>query len=93
MQYECGSCQATGLYRGFAEPLGVAVVCLACDGSGFVDATNRTKTTSSKSFSGLRHRQDVNTVCRSRGSFVAFGVGPTGGGISYQEFLDGIRPN
>lgn len=33
-KYECQSCSGTGLYRGFAEPKGTAVVCCSCKGTG-----------------------------------------------------------
>jgi hypothetical protein len=31
---ECPDCHGTGLYVGFAEPRGVAIVCKDCDGTG-----------------------------------------------------------
>lgn len=31
----CGPCAGTGLYHGFAEPRGVAVVCSYCVGRGW----------------------------------------------------------
>jgi len=33
---ECGACKATGLYQGFAESGGAAVVCSRCKGTGKV---------------------------------------------------------
>ena len=82
---ECSSCNGTGLYRGFAEPPGVAVICLHCDGEGCKEI-NYTP------FSGRKSRNDVKTVQRSSGSFIGTGVGPSGKSISYQEFLQGKRP-
>jgi hypothetical protein len=34
IEVECSACGATGLYCGFAEPKGVAVVCRQCGGTG-----------------------------------------------------------
>ncbi|HME04481.1 MAG TPA: hypothetical protein VKG38_15785 [Solirubrobacteraceae bacterium] len=85
IEVECESCDGTGLYRGMAEPPGVAVVCLNCDGTGCVKLTF-------KSFHGLKKRRDVKTVQRSRGSFIGTGVGPAGRSITYGQFLEGRRP-
>ena len=35
----CKACGGTGLYKGFAEKEGCAVVCNQCNGSGFVEKT------------------------------------------------------
>lgn len=85
VEAECGSCDGTGIYRGFAEPKGVGVVCLNCDGTG-------RKVIKYKPFGGRRTRDDVKTVRRSAGSFIATGVGPTGGSVTYEEFLSGKMP-
>lgn len=85
VETECSSCQGTGIYRGFAEPQGVGVVCLNCDGTGC-------RTMEYTPFTGLKRRDDVRTVQRSRGSLIFAGVGPTGGSISYEEFLRGKKP-
>jgi len=81
----CPSCDGTGIYRGFAEPPGVGVVCLTCNGKG-------SKEIRYEPFAGLRRREDVREVRRSAGSFLATGVGPTGGSVSYEAFLRGERP-
>ncbi len=57
---ECDSCNATGIYRGFAEPKGVGVVCLSCGGSGCTEITYTP-------FVRRHPRQDVETVQLSRG--------------------------
>lgn len=36
---DCGACGATGLYKGFAEPPGTAVICNNCRGKGYREAT------------------------------------------------------
>lgn len=85
IECECDSCGGTGVYSGMCEPKGVAVVCLGCAGTGksFV---------SYKSFTGLKKCLGIKTVRRSRGSFIATGVGPTGQEITYQEFINGKMP-
>ena len=85
VQAECSSCGGTGIYCGFAEAKGTGVVCLNCDGTGCC-------TIEYTPFSGIKKRSNVNTVYRSRGTFIATGVGSTGNGITYAEFLSGKRP-
>ncbi len=86
MEVACGDCGSTGIYRGFAEPKGVGVVCLSCNGSGKAKLTY-------KPFKGRKQRDDVQTVRLSAGSFIGTGVGPCGSSISYQEFLKGSLPS
>lgn len=86
---ECSPCRATGLYRGFAEPAGVAVVCLACGGSGARDVEPGRETY--RPFAGRRDRDDVRYVRRSRGAFV-LSCGPVGQAISYADFRAGKLP-
>lgn len=75
----------SGLYRGFAEPEGVAVVCLNCKGSGCVEF-------SFTPFTRRKGKRGIQTVCQSAGSFVATGIGPTGRFVTYQEFQQGKMP-
>lgn len=82
---ECSACRGTGIYRGMAEPPGIGVVCLKCNGEGFVKLEY-------KPFTGRRMKTDVHTICRSRGSFIATGVGPGRSSVTYEEFLKGKRP-
>ena len=82
---ECSSCSGTGLYRGMAEKVGTAVVCLNCDGTGCREILY-------EPFVSRKSRDDVTMVYRSRGSFIATGVGPGGVGISYREFQSGKLP-
>lgn len=86
VECECDSCSGTGIYRGFAEPKGVGVVCLKCEGSA---KTTLTYTP----FKARKERQDVETVRNSAGSFIGTGVGPTGGSVTYKEFLSGKMPS
>ena len=85
LEVQCGTCRGTGVYHGFAEPKGVGVVCGECDGTG-------AKTLKYEPFTGLKQRNDVETVRRSAGSLLPTGVGPTGGSVTYEEFLQGKRP-
>lgn len=85
IRIECKDCGATGLYGGFAEPRGTAVVCLTCSGSGCQEI-------SFKPFIKRKEKSGIRTVRRSIGSFIGTGVGPTGGSITYQEFQQGKMP-
>jgi hypothetical protein len=85
IKIECRSCRATGLYSGFAEPKGTAVVCLACRGSG-AETLDYTPFTKRKAKSGIK------TVSLSRGSLIVTGVGAVGGSITYAEFQKGKVP-
>ena len=40
IKIECDSCSATGLYCGFAEPKGTAVICYRCGGAGYKEVSN-----------------------------------------------------
>lgn len=85
VQAECEDCEGTGIYRGFAEPKGVGVICLGCNGTGMQPVEYRP-------FTCRKTRKDVTTVRRSAGTFILTGVGHTGGSISYEEFLNGKMP-
>ncbi len=85
IQAECTACGATGLYVGFAEPKGTAVVCISCDGTGCMEI-------SFKPFICRKGKRGIAIVKRSAGTFIPTGVGPTGEPVTYQEFLHGKRP-
>lgn len=82
---ECNSCDGTGLYCGCAEPGGTAVVCSVCDGSGCVRF-------SYIPFTKRHGKRGIETVRRSRGTFIGTGVGPCGGSITYRDFQQGKMP-
>ena len=81
---ECGSCRGTGLYRGMAEPKGVAVVCLRCNGTGCAEVEYTP-------FTERKRRDDVQTVKLSRGTFI-LSCGPVGDSVTYSEFMAGKMP-
>lgn len=85
IEIECQACNGTGLYVGFAEPLGTAVICYGCDGTGKVTFTYRP-------FIKRKGKRGVETVARSAGTLIATGVGPVGKTITYAEFKQGLMP-
>ncbi len=82
---ECSACGGTGLYSGFAEPKGTAVVCVQCGGDGCQEIHYTP-------FTRRKGRRGITTVSRSRGSFIVTGVGPVGDSITYKEFHQGKMP-
>lgn len=52
---ECDSCSGTGLYSGFAEPKGKAVVCHGCSGTGC-------NTISYLPFTGRKRKRGIREV-------------------------------
>lgn len=76
-KFECNSCGATGLYKGFAEPKGTAVVCSTCGGKGYI---SNGKTI----FSGVKKKDGISRVFYDNGMWFARSENaPT---ISIQEF-------
>jgi DnaJ-class molecular chaperone len=80
---QCSSCGGTGLYQGMCEPSGTAVICLTCSGSG----CERIRYTP---YEGRKIKRNVSSISRSRGSFIATGVGAVGKSMTYQEFKQTI---
>lgn len=76
IEVNCLACRGTGLYAGYAEPDGVAVICDDCKGTGAVMLDYSL-------FTGRKKRGDVTTV-RSR-----FNTANT---VTYQQFLAGKVP-
>lgn len=79
IKQECPSCGGTGLYSGFCEPKGTAVVCLSCEGRGWTNHVYR-------EFTGRKKKTGIKTISRSRGFFIATGVGAVGESMTYAEF-------
>lgn len=82
---QCRPCGGTGVYRGFAEPRGVGVLCCVCGGTGC-------KAIEYTPFTERQVRLDIHTVRRSMGRCLPMGVGPAGGSVSYVEFKAGRMP-
>jgi len=82
---ECDSCGGTGVYQGFCEAKGEAVVCLRCGGTGCA-------TIYYTPFEKRKNRRGINIVRLSRGGFLATGVGAVGESITYAEFKKGQMP-
>ncbi len=85
LKTECRACRGTGVFHGFAEPKGVGVVCLDCDGTGC-------KEISYIPFTSRKDRDDIDRVMLSRGRFIMGGCGPTGISVSYRDFQLGKMP-
>lgn len=77
---ECSACNATGIYQGFWEGPGEAVICALCSGTGCEVITFIP-------FSYRRRKRGVKTVRPSRGRLIATGVGGTGDAIPYKEWF------
>lgn len=78
----CEACKGTGLYRGMREGPGEAVICVRCHGSG-----KQTK----ELFDGRKIRGDVKVV-RLSGGVCMFAGSPGKQTVTYEEFLNGQRP-
>lgn len=80
IKQECPSCHGTGLYSGFCEGPGKAVVCHGCNGRGWNHYTYT-------EFTGRKHKRGIRIIQESRGSLI---IGPMGGGdnpeMTYKEF-------
>lgn len=79
---QCGHCAGTGLYVGYGERNGAAVVCSRCDGTG-----RREMTHEYVEFSGQRYRDDVRRVYRCN---PGIGIDATivPGGAPYEEWVE-----
>ncbi len=83
---ECTSCRATGLYCGFAERPGTAVICLTCKGGGAIDPY-KVAPERWKEFKGRKRRDGIHTVSESNGAWVMSCGARQGTSMSYEEFL------
>lgn len=94
---ECTACGGTGLYQGFAEKDGAAVVCYICKGTG--------KQHVSYTFTKFEKRQtrpNVKRVYKTSGGYAISSkdvVTSSGkkiefskGGVSYEDWLKGVEP-
>lgn len=87
IKVECRECGGTGLYRGFAEREGTAVVCLRCNGTGCRKIMFEVGEIIYTPYLGRKKRQDVHFVYESQGTLVFAGVGAKRGTeMTYSEF-------
>jgi hypothetical protein len=78
---ECPSCGATGLYKGFAEPEGHAVICHTCGGGGG-------SKTGTKPFTGRKRKPGIRRVLTDGGLwFTRTGNTPS---IPVEEFYEKV---
>lgn len=66
MRIECSACNGTGLYSGFAEPEGVAVICSRCSGKGYGHGTVQ--------FTGRKRLKGIHTVWLDSGLWLRRGT-------------------
>ena len=77
---ECRACGGTGLYQGFCESKGEAVVCVVCLGTG-------AEIVSYTPFTDRKNKRGIKLIRVSRGNFIGTGVGGINGTeMSYKEF-------
>lgn len=81
---ECTDCDCSGVYQGFMEGKGEAVICMGCDGTGCRKILYAP-------FVKRRRRPGVKTVRNSAGRSIVTGCGPTGDAMSYEQFLGDLN--
>ncbi len=82
MKFECSACSATGLYKGFAEPEGTAVICNKCNGKGCSDEGK-------VSFTGRKPKLGIQKVAYDGGLWMFRTEIPKT--ISIEEFYDKVK--
>lgn len=78
---ECDSCHGTGLYVGFVEREGEAVVCVSCGGTGG-------QKLSFKPYTGRKGKRGIKKVRFGSGLIID---NPNGGWFTYEEFQKKVR--
>ncbi len=82
IKQECEVCRGTGLYSGFMEPKGVAVICRVCDGKGWhIHRYNE--------FTGRKKKEGIRSIIRELNN--AERKAGESGTMSYEEFLLKIK--
>ena len=84
IKQQCGDCSGTGLYSGFCEAPDEAVVCVPCQGRGWVEHRY-------KEFTGRKKRRGVKRIRLSQGCFIPAGVGGKGKHMTYEEFEKKVK--
>jgi len=78
----CAACKGSGVYSGFAEPEGEAVLFYRCEGNGWISAIP---------FDGRVKRDDIKRVRLSQRERVEFSRNGDGS-VTYEEFFAGQMP-
>lgn len=79
---ECPACNGTGLYVGFAEAKGEAVVCVNCSGTGC-------RTISYKPFGGRKRRNGIEKIRFGSGLIID---NPTKSSwMTYDQFKEKVK--
>jgi len=78
---ECPDCGGTGLYSGFAEPEGTAVICHSCKGTGC-------KKISYVLFTGRKRKDGIKKVLLDGGLWMMRSKDNPPKSISAEEFYD-----
>jgi hypothetical protein len=85
IQIQCPDCRGKGVYQGFAEKQGAAVICHSCNGRGWTMFRY-------DEFNGIVQTKGIKTVFARNHGFVLTTDSP--GGVSYKEWLlDGKKPD
>lgn len=97
LEIECQTCGGTGIYKGFAERNGAAVVCHTCKGTGcekyhfaYTPFTKRSIDPTAKRvfITGYGYCVGTKPITLDNGVFIDFSKE----GVSYDEFLSGKMP-
>lgn len=86
MKIECVSCGATGLYKGFAEPEGTAVICNDCKGQGYREI--RAVAHGVELFRGRKSNAKIRRVATDGGLWMLRTGNPST--ISIEEFYEKV---
>ena len=90
IERQCNSCSGSGLYEGFAEKSGAAVVCHTCEGTG-----KEVITIDNTPFIGRRDKRGIKRVYECNpGIGIGEGNGHTleeFGGMPYKEWALGLK--
>ena len=96
VRIECKSCKGTGLYQGFCEKEGCAVICTNCKGQGvstetYIEFTGRNKLKGIERVfktSGMFYHAPKNTFFEDDKVTIRF----EDGGCTYDKWLNGAEP-
>ena len=85
---ECGYCGATGLYKGFAEPIGFAVICYHCGGKGYSEAV--AVSSEAKLFTHRKRKEGVQRVLADSGMWMLrTGTEKTISIADFEKYMEG----